>query len=418
MVAPVASGPGVAADPAASRRIWFLLPLSAFATFTLIGGVTSVLLGRQVAMHYSDTDAAGVLGLVLAVTSIPTVVTQPIFGALSDRGRRGRPRRRNIWVLGSAFAIIPFVVATALAGNVVLITLLWCLAAFPLNAASVNLSTALPERVPAAKRATMSGLLGLSQVSGLLAGLVLGGLSSILFGYLAVGAVYVLTMILFAALAPETHHELPEPPPAPARRWGLPSFTGARDFYLAALGRFLVLFGTQVVLGFLLYTLRDYVRVGDGSLADATAALVPLSAVNGAATLLSAACSGYLADRLGRLKIFVVISSLMIVPVGLILFLSATLAAVYVCAGLLGLAFGTYLAIDQALVTAVLPSESRTGGDLGLINVASTLPNVLGPAVAGGLVALTGSFRPGFVTMMIAALLGALTVRYISDRVR
>ncbi|MBY6540341.1 MFS transporter [Rhodococcus sp. BP-349] len=403
------------------RALVFLLPLGVFGLFVLQGGVVSVLLGRQVAEQYSERESVGVLGAVLAVAALAGLISQPVWGRLSDRGSGRWLGRRNTWVLGGALAAIPLMSALAVAENVVVITVLFALSTSATSAVAVAVSTALPERVPIARRGSMSGALAVCQMVGLIAGVALAGAGGIVFGYFAVLVVFVATSSAFAFLARDPSRttesvDVVRQPSESGRRF--PPWGEARDFYMAAAGRFLILFGASSALGFLLYMLRDYVRVGDGSIEAATEALVPLTAVNGVFTLISAAIGGYLADRFARLKIFVVISSLLLVPSAVILFFVPTMTGMYVAAAVLGLGLGTYLSVDQALVAMVLPSKGGAGNDLGLINIANTLPSVLAPAVAGGLVTLTGSFRPVFVVMAISVTLGALTVRYISDAVR
>lgn len=56
----------------------------------------------------------------------------------------------------------------------------------------------------------------------------------------------------------------------------------------------------------------------------------------------------------------------------------ALLAAV-----ILGAGFGVYQAVDFALITQVLPAADGRAKDLGVINIASALPQVIAPAVAG-----------------------------------
>lgn len=406
-----------------SRRLWFLMPLSIFGFFVMSGAVGGVLLGRQVSGQYSDADSVGVLGAVLALAGVASLISQPVWGALCDRSAGRWLGRRNTWVIGGAAASAPLIMATAVSSNIVVVAVLFAISTVATSAVSLALSTALPERVPVSRRGSMSGLLGVAQILGILTGVVLAGAGSIFVGYVSVLLVFLSTSAAFAFLAHDPSRGQSErlvraPTPSAGRRRRLPPWSTARDFYMAAAGRFLILFGAQAVLGFLLFMLRDYVEVGDGSTEDAAKALVPISAVNGVFTLISAALGGYLADRFARLKIFVVISSLLFVPAALVLFFVPTMAGVYVSAAILGLALGTYLSVDQALVAHVLPSKDNAGADLGLINIANTLPNILGPAIAGGLVAATGSFRSLFILMAISVTFGALTVRYISDDVR
>ena len=50
---------------------------------------------------------------------------------------------------------------------------------------------------------------------------------------------------------------------------------------------------------------------------------------------------------------------------------------------ILGAGFGVYQAVDFALITQVLPGAGDRAKDLGVINIASALPQVIAPAVAG-----------------------------------
>jgi MFS family permease len=49
---------------------------------------------------------------------------------------------------------------------------------------------------------------------------------------------------------------------------------------------------------------------------------------------------------------------------------------------LLGCGAGCFYAVDIALVTQVLPSQKDAGKDLGVLNLANTLPQALAPALA------------------------------------
>ena len=50
---------------------------------------------------------------------------------------------------------------------------------------------------------------------------------------------------------------------------------------------------------------------------------------------------------------------------------------------LLGVGFGAYMAVALAMLTQVLPTAQDRAKDLGVINIASALPQVVAPAVAG-----------------------------------
>ena len=75
-----------------------------------------------------------------------------------------------------------------------------------------------------------------------------------------------------------------------------------------------------------------------------------------------------------------------------------------------GLAFGSYYAVDTALMTEVLPSADARAKDLGILNAANTGGQILAPLIATMVIALDLGFAPLFLTSMIACALGALLI--------
>jgi MFS family permease len=80
---------------------------------------------------------------------------------------------------------------------------------------------------------------------------------------------------------------------------------------------------------------------------------------------------------------------------------------------LMGVGFGIYLAVDQALVTQVLPAATDRGKDLGVINIANSAPQVLAPAVAAVLVTQAGGYPALYAASAVVTLLGGVLVRKI-----
>jgi MFS family permease len=86
---------------------------------------------------------------------------------------------------------------------------------------------------------------------------------------------------------------------------------------------------------------------------------------------------------------------------------------VVVGAILLGAGFGVFTAVDYAVMTEVLPNAEDSGRDLGVINVAASLPQVFSPVLAGALVT-SGAGYPGlYLLSALATLVGALAVSRI-----
>jgi MFS family permease len=83
---------------------------------------------------------------------------------------------------------------------------------------------------------------------------------------------------------------------------------------------------------------------------------------------------------------------------------------VLLAAVVLGFGLGAYLAVDVAIVTLVLPSAENRAKDMGIVNIANTLPHSLAPVLAGVILALTHSYPFLYIAAAIFVLLGILTV--------
>jgi len=77
---------------------------------------------------------------------------------------------------------------------------------------------------------------------------------------------------------------------------------------------------------------------------------------------------------------------------------------------ILGLGYGWYLAVDQALITQVLPAAVDRARDLGVINIANSLPQVLAPVIAAPIVTTLGGYPVLYVVTAIVGLAGAVAV--------
>jgi MFS family permease len=81
-----------------------------------------------------------------------------------------------------------------------------------------------------------------------------------------------------------------------------------------------------------------------------------------------------------------------------------------VASALLGLGFGVFTSVDFALMTDVLPKALDRGKDLGVINVANSLPQVAAPVLAAPIVTYLGGYRVLYVVAAVIGLAGAVFV--------
>jgi MFS family permease len=94
----------------------------------------------------------------------------------------------------------------------------------------------------------------------------------------------------------------------------------------------------------------------------------------------------------------------------LLLALAPNFTVALVAAGLLGLGYGCFLSVDQALATQVLPDAADRGKDLGVMNIASAVPQALAPLLGAYVVVALGGFTGLFLLSGLVALLGAATI--------
>ncbi|WP_432991898.1 MFS transporter [Dactylosporangium sp. CA-233914] len=398
-----------------SRWLWVIYPLSLMAMSAVWGGVMQVLLGKQLAVIAPGaTAAAAALGTVLTVAAVSSVVSQPIVGRLSDRTRVRFLGRRNVWIFGAGIVGALGVAAMSQLTSTLALAVAWAVLMWPLNGVQAGLSAVLPERVPERLRGSMSGLVGAASILGGFVGVALAGLSHEVFrGYLLVAGLFLLITQVFAWTTKDQ--------PAPDRgsrtkaerkaAGGIPSLRQHPDYWWAFAGRFLLIFGSFSVSSFQLYILKDYVGIGDIDKAATT--LVALSGLSTTLSLVFAAVGGFISDRLGRLRLFVGLSTLMFVPAGVVYLVVPTLTGVWVATAITGVAFGIYLAVDQALITRVLPSVDNAGQDLGIMNIANAGPQIIAPALGGAVVGATGNYSFLFVMLIVTTVLGAVSVRFI-----
>jgi MFS family permease len=130
--------------------------------------------------------------------------------------------------------------------------------------------------------------------------------------------------------------------------------------------------------------------------------------------MLTAVIGGYISDRVGKRKRFVIIATVIIALAGFILAFvpegQSGWGITMLAALILGIGYGWYLAVDQALITQVLPTAGDRAKDLGVINIANSMPQVLAPVLAAILVTQLGGYTSLFMAVAIITLAGAAAI--------
>jgi MFS family permease len=359
------------------------------------------------------------LGIVTGLGAVAAVIATPLAGALSDRTTRafgfGKMRgRRHRWTLGMAMlGGISMVILGGLK-SVAGIAILWVLFSAFQNAEYASLTAAIPDHVPVRQRATVAGWTGMPQALGLVIGtvLVVDVFTKIFSGYLVLAILFVLLAVPFVFMTPDHPLEPEHRTPLSWREIASSYWISPKeypDFAWAWITRFLASLAIAMGTLYLLYFLEGPVHYTRHFHQPATNGLQTLIIIYTVCVVLTAIVGGVISDRIGKRKMIVTLSGILMGLAALLLTFVETWDATLIAAVLFGTGFGAYLAVDQALITQVLPAAKNRAKDLGIINIAIVGPAAIGPAIAAPITSLIG-YPALFGATTIVAALGSILV--------
>lgn len=406
--------PAALAEPTRPvRALWVAgISLANLGMWMAFFGPLQVLLPEQIG-RVVPADKETVLAWVTGVGATMALIATPLAGALSDR-TTGRLGRRRPWVLAGATLGCAGLVVLGGQESVLGVLLGWSLVQTALSCLNATLLAAVPDHVPRNQRGAVSGWIGIPQSAGVVAAVVLVTMvvTEIAPGYTLIGVLTLVLALPFALLAPDPPLPRAARPPWRGLLRGL--WVSPRrypDFGWAFLTRFLIGTGNAMFILYLLYFLRDavgYEELFPGS--DATDGLLTLILVYTAAVVATTVVAGLISDRIGRRRVMVAFAGVVMGVPAFMVALSPTWPTLLVCAVVLGVGFGVFLSVDNALVTEVLPSAEGRAKDLGIVNIASSGPQVIAPALAGPIVVHLGGYPVLYTVCGLVSLLGAAVV--------
>ncbi len=364
-----------------------------------------------------DIDPKGkilALGLVSAFGAVSSLLATPIAGAFSDRTTHAwriahLNGRRHRWTIVMALLSAICLGLLAPQKSVVGVAILWVLFSAFQNGEYASLSAAVPDHVPVNQRATVAGWVGMPQALGLVIGtaLVAYVFTSLTSGYLALAIPMFLLTLPFVLVTPDYPLDPEHRDPMSVRTllgafWVSPK--RYPDFAWAWITRFLVSLAIGMGTLYLLYFLRDKVHY-----AHPVQGLFILIAIYTVMVVITAIVGGIISDRIGKRKLIVTVSGVFIALAALLLTFVETWSSAEVAAVVFGLGFGSYLAVDQALITQVLPAAKDRAKDLGIINIAIVGPAAVAGALSAVLVTL-GGYPTLYAATAVVAALGSILV--------
>lgn len=362
--------------------------------------ITLALRVRQLA----PGNAAEPISRVLMAGALVALISNPIFGALSD-STRSRFGRRRPWLVGGVLCGCASLAAIGLAPTINTVLLGWCAAQLSFNAVLAAMVAIIPDRIAPLQRGTVVGILGVCMPVGQIAGTYLVQqlsinmtLALVVPGVIGVAGVLSLVFILRREPLPQMIQAQAQLPAAPRSH---------RDFSWAWLSRVLFTTGSCFLQAYQPFFLLDALHLNP---ADVPRLMFRSTLVQAAMVVVWSLISGRLSDRTGLRKPFVMAGSA-IQGLGLwLIAFSHSYTMLLLGVALVGMGHGVYEGVDLALVTDVLPDRARHAAkDLGLLNIANTLPQVIAPLAAPAILAVSrGDYMLLFAVAGGVAMLGSL----------
>ncbi len=344
--------------------------------------------------------AARIGWLTVAVTVGAVVASSAnvLFGWLSDRSiAAGGGRRR--WIAGGAIGLALSYVAIAVADRPVTLVAAVLLFQIAINAILAPMMAIMADEIPEAQRGLASGLFAIGPPAA-------GAVSALLVAAPALGRSTQLALVAGLAIVTLLPLLRVRGPAVVAER-ATPTVDAPHDLLVASIARLLVQVAGSALSLYLLYYFQSVApATAPATLATRVGTLLTISYI---LPLPVAVLAGRLSDRAAHRTPFL-IGAAVIAAAGLLAMATDTHPAV----GAIGfviyaVAAAVFLTLHSALSIRLLPDPRHRGRDLGLINLANTLPALLGPLLTWTL-ATPQDFTILLLVLAALTMLGGLAI--------
>ncbi len=349
------------------------------------------------------------LSLVAGVGAFLAMFANPFFGKMSDRTSSPMGMRRP-WLLAGLLGGSVGILVVALAPDIAMVLVGWCIAQVCFNALLAALIAVLPDQVPVSQRGRVAGVLGIclpiASVSGTyVVQLFSGNTLAMFLAPCAIGGFFIL---LFALTLHDRRLDPAEKPPWSLRELAGVFYVNPRknpDFAWAFASRFMFVLAYAFLTTYQVYYLLEKLNSAEEDVPHQLfLATLAMSSVVVVASLLG----GWLSDRVERRKVFVGAASVVFGLAMFVIALATSFSGFVTGMALGGLGFGLYTAVDLALVADVLPDPGSAAKDLGVMNIAGALPSAVAPALAPAILAVGGgSYSVLYAVAGMCAIIGA-----------
>ena len=406
-----------------------LLRLSVYwlGLIAVINGIGVILQERIKDLVPDPTIQYTTLGVINGAGVVIAVLVQPMAGSLSDYTISRFGRRKPYILIGTLLDVL-FLIGIATSNTVLAVGAFVVLLQFSANFAQGPFQGYVPELVPASQVGLASGLVGLFTVLGVVVGTGIASIGLAIGDFtiptIALGVIELVTMLsLFFRLdeGRAARDRAGKSWTSVAMEAWARDVLKERSFMFLVASRFFVLGGGAFLVGLLV----PYLERAQGITDPGERALLILVATGIVAlcTAVSTIPAARIADRYGRKRVIYV--ACLIAAIGMTVCAVAPSIPVFIGgAVLMGIGLGSFLAVDWALMTDIIPKES-SGRYMGISNVATATNGVISMFIGGVLIdAFVRAQAPELgprAALLLAPVwfaLGALLLRPVVERRR
>ena len=406
-----------------------LLRLSVYwlGLIAVINGIGVILQERIKDLVPDPTIQYTTLGLIQGAGVVIAVLVQPMAGSVSDYTISRFGRRKPYILVGTLLDVL-FLVGIATSNTVLAVGAFVVLLQFSANFAQGPFQGYVPELVPASQVGLASGLVGLFTVLGVVVGTGIASIGLAIGDFtiptIALGVIELVTMLsLFFRLdeGRAARDRAGKSWTSVAMEAWARDVLKERSFIFLVASRFFVLGGGAFLVGLLV----PYLERAQGITDPGERALLILvsTGIVALCTAVSTIPAARIADRYGRKRVIYV--ACLIAAIGMTVCAVAPSIPVFIGgAVLMGIGLGSFLAVDWALMTDIIPKES-SGRYMGISNVATATNGVISMFIGGVLIdAFVRAQAPELgprAALLLAPVwfgLGALLLRPVVERRR
>ena len=422
-------------DPPTDGRPTGLLPIRELLRISLywlglssiFAGLVTIMSGR---LEFTGLVAKGEAGRALFAVSISgaimAMVVQPTVGTISDYTISRWGRRKPYIFVGSILDVI-FLVGIATSDTLLAIAAFIALLQFSSNFAQGPFQGYVPDLVPAPQVGTASALVGLMQVLGVVTGYCIGALAvatnQFSIGLVALGLVELTTMLSVVIRVREGDRVKSRAGRSwwsvAAEAWGT-DVLRERSFLWLVASRLSILTAGAVLTQLALFYLSRSMGLDQQQSGFIEIPVVGLVALG---TIVSVVPAARISDRVGRKRVIWASCALGAIGLGTVAG-APNVPVAFVGALVYGVSAGTFVAVDWALMTDIIPKAS-SGRYMGLSNVATASAGVVALAVGGTLMDVVGGPaqdgsgpRAALWAAVVLMGIGAVLLRPVDERRR